>query len=86
MPREVKVYRVVGFMHLYRSREHRKFIIEIPAVRPEHAIERVLSEIGSRHKLSRAHIEILEVKEIPESEVSRPHVAELLKLERLVIA
>ena len=86
MPREVKVYRVAGYMYLYRSGERRKFVIEVPAIRPEHAVERVLSELGSRHKLSRAHIKLVEVVEIPENEVSTPHVAELLRLERLVVA
>jgi len=83
--REVKVYRVAGVMNLHRSRERRKFVIEVPALKAEHAVEKVLSELGSRHKLKRCHIIISEVKEVSENEVSREHVRELLGLDRIVV-
>ena len=85
MSREVRVYRVKGLMKLVRLGEWQKFLVEVPALKPEHAVERVLSEIGSRHKLKRSHIRILEVREIGEDEVTRPHVKELLSLDRLVV-
>lgn len=83
--REVKVYRVVGFMNLYRLGERRKFVIEVPALKAEHALERVLSELGSRHKLKRRHITIREVKEVSEEEVTREHVRKLLSLDRVIV-
>ncbi|MEM0225482.1 MAG: 50S ribosomal protein L18Ae [Thermofilaceae archaeon] len=84
MAREVKVFRIAGYMNLYRVGERRKFVVEVPAIKLEHAIERVLSELGSRHKLKRSHIEIIEAREIQESEISKPHVASLLNLDRVV--
>jgi len=83
--REVKVFRVTGYMKLHRLGELRKFVIEVPALKAEHAIERVLSELGSRHKLKRRHIIVSEVKEISEEEVAREHVRELLRLDRVVV-
>jgi len=72
-------------MNLYRIGERRKFVIEVPALKAEHAIERVLSELGSRHKLTRRHIRVLEVKEIEESEVTKPRTLELLRLDKVVV-
>lgn len=86
MAQSVKVFRVVGYMHLYRIGERRKFTVEVVAVKPEHAIERVLSELGSRHKLKRKHIKIVKVEEMRREEVSRARAAELLELERLVVS
>jgi large subunit ribosomal protein LX len=83
--REVKVFRVVGYMKLHRLGELRKFVIEVPALKAEHAVEKVLSELGSRHKLKRRHIIVKEVKEISEEEVTRGHVRDLLKLDRIVV-
>ncbi|MCD6357631.1 MAG: 50S ribosomal protein L18a [Thermoprotei archaeon] len=85
MGREVRVYRISGMMKLYRLGEWRKFTLEIPALRPEHAVERVYSELGSRHKLKRSHIKILKVEEISEEEVTKPYVKELLSLDRIVV-
>jgi len=81
----VKVYRVTGVMRLARTGERRKFTIETMAVKPEHAVEKVFNELGSRHKLKRNHIKILEVKELSPEEASNPFVKALLQLDRLVI-
>jgi len=83
--REVKVFRVVGYMKLYRLGELRKFVIEVPALKAEHAIEKVLSELGSRHKLKRRHIVVKKVEEISEEEVTKGHVRELLRLDKVVM-
>ncbi len=84
MPREIKVFRIVGYMNLHRAGERRKFTVEVPALKPAHALEKVLSELGSRHKLKRAHVKILEVREISEDEVTKEHVRELLQLDKIV--
>ncbi|MCD6428018.1 MAG: 50S ribosomal protein L18a [Desulfurococcales archaeon] len=71
---EVKVFRVSGIALFSpdKLREWQVFRIDVRALTKEHAIEKVLSELGSRHKLKRSHIKILEVKEIrPEESKSK---------------
>ena len=85
MGREVKIFRITGMMHLYRLGEWRKFVIEVPALKKEHAIDKVLSELGSRHKLKRRHIRLLKVEEIKEDDVTKPFVKELLALDRIIV-
>jgi len=84
---EVKIYRISGKMLISHDRlpTWQKFSIEVRALKPEEAIEKVLSELGSRHKLRRRHIRIEEVKEISLEEVTNPQVRALAKLERWII-
>ena len=86
MPGEVKVYRISGMMRFAHSGERRKFSIEVTALKVEHAVEKVLNELGSRHKVKRSHVRILNVEEINPEEASRPEVKDLLSLERLVVS
>ncbi len=83
---EVKVYLVEGEMLLGHdsSPEWRKFRIYVRALKPEHALERVYSELGSRHKLRRRHIRIVSVREVPLEEVEDLRVLKLARLERIV--
>lgn len=85
MGREVKIYRVCGQMFLHRLGEWRKFTIEVLATRPEHAVERVLSELGSRHKVKRKHIRISKVEEANEEEVKNALIKELIKLDKIAV-
>lgn len=85
MRREVKIYRVRGQMFLHRLSEWRKFTIEVLATKPEHAVERVLSELGSRHKVKRKHIRINKVEEANEEEVKNALIKELIKLDKIAI-
>jgi len=84
---EVKIYRISGKMLISHDRlpTWQKFSIEVRALKPEDAIEKVLSELGSRHKLRRRHIRIEEVKEISLEEATNPQVRALAKLERWII-
>ncbi len=82
---EVKIYRVCGQMFLYRVSEWRKFTVEVLATKPEHAVERVLSELGSRHKIKRKHIRIEKVEEANEDEAKNALIKELLKLDKIAI-
>lgn len=84
---EVKIYRVSGKMLIRHDRlpTWQKFSIEVRALKPEDAIEKVLSELGSRHKLRRRHIRIEEVREISLEEATNPQVRALAKLERWII-
>ena len=75
---EVKNFRIEGKMLI--SGNWRKFRMEVRALRVEHALEKVYSELGSRHKLKRVHICIEKVEEISPDEVTRPHIIQLLRL------
>ena len=85
---EVKVFRVEGEMLIAHDRypEWRKFTKYVRALKPEHAVERVYSELGSRHKLRRKHIRVLRVEEVPLEEVDDLYIIRLSGLERMVKA
>ncbi|RLF24308.1 MAG: 50S ribosomal protein LX [Thermoprotei archaeon] len=69
---EVRNFRVEGRMRIGDSWQ--KFAIEIRAIKPEHAIEKVYSELGSRHKLKRHHIKIERVVEVSPEELRNPYI------------
>ncbi|MCE4618585.1 MAG: 50S ribosomal protein L18a [Desulfurococcales archaeon] len=83
---DVKIYLVSGEMMLSHDRfpEWRKFSIYVRAVKPEDAIEKVYSDLGSRHKLKRYHIKIKEVKEVSLDEVDDLRVVRLSMLTKWV--
>ena len=75
----VKIYRVKGKMLLSHDKfpEWRKFTIEVRALNKDDAIEKVYSELGSRHKLKRYHIKIdrdSDVEEIPLEQAESTYV------------
>lgn len=79
---EVKVFRVSGRMMLSHDRfpEWRKFTVYVRALKKEHAIEKVYSDLGSRHKLKRYHIKIEEVREVSLEEVEDLNIIRLSQL------
>jgi len=83
---EVKTFLVKGRMLISHDRfpEWRKFEIYVRAVKEEDAIEKIYSELGSRHKLKRYHIRIDEVREVPLEEVEDLHILQLAELTRWV--
>ena len=81
---EVKVYRIEGYMKL-RTGEIQKFRIEARGLKPEHVLEKVYSELGSRHKLTRRHIKILRVEEIKPEDATSDYVRELSMLDKVVV-
>ncbi len=85
---EVKVFRVKGQMLISHDKfpEWRPFSIYVRALRPEHALEKVYSELGSRHKLKRYHIKIESVDEVPLEEVDDLNIIRLAQLEKWVKA
>ncbi|MCE4604640.1 MAG: 50S ribosomal protein L18a [Aeropyrum sp.] len=83
---EIKVYRIVGEMMLSHDRfpEWREFEVYIRALKPEHAVEKVYSDLGSRHKLRRKHIRISKVEEVDPEEVEDLNIIRLSRLEKFV--
>lgn len=66
----VKVFRIEGIALFSpdRVRRWQQFTIDIRALKPEHALERLYSELGSRHKVKRQHVKILSIKEVKPEE------------------
>ena len=69
---EVKVrnFRVEGLIR--KPNWKTKFKKEVRAVRPEDAVEKVLMELGSKHRVKRCHIKILRVVEVAPEELEDP--------------
>jgi large subunit ribosomal protein LX len=55
---------------------------EIRALKPEEAVEKVYTEIGSKHRAKRVQIKVLKVEEIGLDDVSDPTIRKLMSGER----
>lgn len=64
---EVKTFRIIGRMPMGLQKS--RFIKEVRALKLEHAIEKIYSELGSRHKLKRTMIDILSIEEVKGSQL-----------------
>ena len=60
----VKTFEITGRMRL--KNKWIRFTTTVRALKPEHAIEKIYSNLGSRHKLKRFDIKIDEIKELVE--------------------
>ncbi len=67
-----KVYRVKGRFLMGDSPQ--PFTKELISTRPEAAKEKILSDLGSKHKVRRGKIWIDSIEEIPSSEAEDPLV------------
>jgi large subunit ribosomal protein LX len=72
----LKVFRVTGEIH--KPNLKTSFRQEILADKPEHAVEKVYAELGSRHRVKRFHIKIVSVEEVPPEEITNPLVKKLV--------
>jgi large subunit ribosomal protein LX len=83
---EIKIFAVKGKMMLSHDKfpEWKKFSLMIRATKKEHAIERVYSELGSKHKLKRYHIKIESVEELPIDQVSDSKIIRMNELDKVV--
>ena len=79
---EVKVYRIYGFALFSHDKlpEWRKFVVEIRAIKKEHALEKLYSEFGSRHKLKRSHIKVVKIEEISPEEARSRYIKTLSRI------
>jgi len=66
----VKVFRVTG--EIRKPKLATPFAKEILAEKPEHAVERVYAEIGSRHRVKRVFMKISAVEEISPEQIEDP--------------
>ncbi|UCE96468.1 MAG: 50S ribosomal protein L18a [Candidatus Bathyarchaeota archaeon] len=72
---KVKTFRVTG--KLAKPNLTTAFKKEIRALRPEHAKEKILMELGSRHRAKRFQIKIFEIREIKPEEIEDPLIKRL---------
>ena len=63
----MKVFRVTG--RIRKPKLDTPFAKEILAEKPEHAVERVYAEIGSRHRVKRCFMKISAVEEISPEQI-----------------
>ncbi len=83
---DAKFYLVEGRMLIrpHKMPEWWKFRKYVRAVKPEHALEKVLSELGSNHKIKRYHIVVERVVEVSPEEVEDRNLLALANLTRWV--
>jgi large subunit ribosomal protein LX len=66
----LKVFRITG--EISKPKLQTPFAKEMVADKPEHAIEKVYAEIGSKHRVSRHHIKIMSAEEISPEDIENP--------------
>lgn len=66
----MKVFKVTG--EIRKPNLETPFQKEVLADKPEHAVEKVYTEIGSKHRVKRCHLKILNVQEVPVEEIANP--------------
>jgi large subunit ribosomal protein LX len=66
----LKVFRVSG--EISKPNLRTSFAKEVIAAKPEHAVEKVYAEIGSKHRVKRFHIKILDVEEVTPEKIENP--------------
>jgi large subunit ribosomal protein LX len=71
----MKVFRVTG--EIRKPNLNTPFAKELIALKPEHAVERVYAEIGSKHRVKRYQIRIYAVEEVPLENVANPLLRKL---------
>lgn len=72
----MKVFRVTG--EIQKPNLKTSFNKEVVAIKPEHAVEKVYAELGSKHRAKRFHIKIVNVEEIPLEEIENPLLRKLV--------
>ena len=66
----MKVFRVTG--EIRKPNLRTPFAKEVLADTPEHAVEKVYAEIGSRHRVKRFYMKILKVEEVSPEAIENP--------------
>lgn len=78
----MKVFRVTG--EISKPNLKTSFRKEIVAAKPEHAVEKVYAELGSRHRVKRFHIKIANVEEVAPEQIENPLLKKLVAGEEKV--
>jgi len=73
----MKVFKVTG--EIDKPRLKTPFVKELLADKSEHAVEKVYSEIGSKHRVKRCHIQINDVQEISVDQIENPILKKIVE-------
>jgi large subunit ribosomal protein LX len=66
----LKVFRVIG--EINKPKLATSFAKEVVADKPEHAVEKVYAEIGSKHRVRRHHIRVVKIEEVSPEDIENP--------------
>ena len=66
----MKIFRVTG--EINKPKLKTPFAKEVIVDKPEHAVEKVYAEIGSKHRVKRFQIKIVKVEEVSTEEIENP--------------
>lgn len=77
----MKLFRVAG--EIEKKGLKTPFVREIVAAKSEHAVERIYAELGSKHRVKRFHVTIMNVEEIPSEEIKNPLLRKLVGEEKV---
>jgi len=72
---EVKIFRVKGT--LVQQNHKTPFVKELRSTTAEAALERVYTDFGSQHKVTRVHIKVESIEEIKPEEAKNPLIRQL---------
>ena len=72
----MKVFRVTGKIH--KPNLNTLFAKEVIAEKSEHAVEKVYTEIGSKHRVKRFQMTISQVEEVQPEEIENPILKKLV--------
>ena len=81
--KNLKVFRVTG--EIKKPNLETSFRKEVIAMKPEHAVEKVYTELGSKHRVKRFHIKITNVEEVPPEQIENPLLKKLVTEEEKVV-
>jgi large subunit ribosomal protein LX len=72
----MKVFRVTG--EVCKPNLKTTFAKEVIADKSDHAVEKVYTEIGSRHRVKRCHMKIDKVEEVSPEDIANPILKKLV--------
>jgi large subunit ribosomal protein LX len=72
----VKVFRVTG--EIKKPNLKTPFAKEVLASKPEHAVEKVYAEIGSKHRVKRYYMRVAKVEEVKPDDIENPVLKKLV--------
>ena len=72
----MKVFRVTG--EINKPNLKTSFRKEVMAIKPEHALEKVYTELGSKHRVKRFQIRIDGVEEVSPQDIKNPLLRKLV--------
>jgi len=72
----LKVFRVIG--EINKPNLKTPFNKEVLAAKSDHAVEKIYAEIGSKHRVKRFQLKILNVEEISIDEIENPIIKKMV--------